>query len=929
MNTTRLLIASILLAGQTALAADYDGKSTVPTGSSTADLANGSTANAAKDPVKKSALEQVIIVYKTHFDIGYTKSAHDVIHEYRTEMCDRLLDAIERNSHQPKDKQFVWTLSGYPLEQILWDGQEPERRAKIEEGIRNGNIVPHALPASMHVETDEPEDLVRGLGISSALCRKYGRPLSTGAKMSDVPGQSWIFPTIFTHAGIKFYHMGGPLVNMQLGLPPFFWWEGPDGSRLLTLYNNNYGTPPLPPRDWPYKTWVYINMTGDNQGPPSPETITNDLAFFAARGLKAKVGKLDDFADTIMKEDLSKLPVVRSDIPDPWIHGVMSMPEAVKLAQNIRPTIGATDILTAQEMKCWGVFRPDISKTVAEAYEKSMRFSEHTFGMANQHYIKQPFGKDGADWNKYWAEGMSPQAQLMEESWAEKADCITDVRRLVVEPYRESVLTLADNVKVSGPRVTVYNPLPWARDGEVLLNCFHMPEGVSLKPVDGGPAIALAYEPDSIEDKPSRVRRFVAKDLPPLGYRTYQFSNEKSAPAGLAVDEKAGIIESPYFKAQFDAKQGRIVSLVDKRSGRELVDAKAPQGFGQYFYERFGYPDLAKWIKNSMYDEYVAHRLTYSAYDMPQDTAYASALPKDMTFSVTQSPIDVTAVMTGTLPGPGLPQKVSIRLTLPSAMPVADLDVSWQKQPDGWPEAGWICLPFKVDNPQFRLGRTGGAVDPAKDITLDNVNWHNSWINTGVAIFDGKTGAGVGLCPQDSPFVSLGEPGEYKFDKRWLPKPPYVYVNLYNNHWRTNFAGWIGHGERMSSRVRLWAFDKYDAQSALFTPAMEARLPLAAARTTAKAGHLPPAQSGITPSRKGVMVSAFGKNPDGNGTILRVWEQGGVSGPLTVALPDGATFKQATPINLRGEKEGEPLRVEDGKISFPLHAYAPASFILE
>ena len=60
--------------------------------------------------------------------------------------------------------------------------------------------------------------------------------------MSDVPGQSWIFPTLFTHAGIKFYHMGGPLVNKTLGLPPMFWWEGPDGSRLLTLYNNGYGS---------------------------------------------------------------------------------------------------------------------------------------------------------------------------------------------------------------------------------------------------------------------------------------------------------------------------------------------------------------------------------------------------------------------------------------------------------------------------------------------------------------------------------------------------------------------------------------------------------------------------------------------------------------------------------------------------------------
>ena len=29
-------------------------------------------------------------------------------------------------------------------------------------------------------------------------------------------------------------NLGGPLVNRTLGLPLMFWWEGPDGSRLLS-----------------------------------------------------------------------------------------------------------------------------------------------------------------------------------------------------------------------------------------------------------------------------------------------------------------------------------------------------------------------------------------------------------------------------------------------------------------------------------------------------------------------------------------------------------------------------------------------------------------------------------------------------------------------------------------------------------------------
>ena len=171
--------------------------------------------------------------------------------------------------------------------------------------------------------------------------------------------------------------------------------------------------------------------------------------------------------------------------------------------------------------------------------------------------------------------------------------------------------------------------------------------------------------------------------------------------------------------------------------------------------------------------------------------------------------------------------------------------------------------------------------------------------------------------------MSLGEPGEYKFDPRYEPKKPYVYVNLYNNHWRTNFAGWIGDGGRMTSRVRLWAFDKFTSEAALYSPAMEARVPLAAARSTAQPGKLPPTQAGITLSRKGVAVTAFGPNPDGAGTVLRVWEQGGVGGELTVTLPAGAAFKTATPVTLRGEKTGEPVKIEEGKLTFSLRPTPP------
>jgi hypothetical protein len=132
----------------------------------------------------------------------------------------------------------------------------------------------------------------------------------------------------------------------------------------------------------------------------------------------------------------------------------------------------------------------------------------------------------------------------------------------------------------------------------------------------------------------------------------------------------------------------------------------------------------------------------------------------------------------------------------------------------------------------------------------------------------------------------------------------------------------------MSARVRIWSFDKFASESSLYTPGMETRVPLQVACSKVKNGKLPVSQQGISLSRKGVSLTAFGPNPDGTGTVIRFWEQGGTSGKLEVALPSGSKFTSALPVNLRGEKRGEPIKISAGKFEFDLQAYAPASFIL-
>ena len=57
-------------------------------------------------------------------------------------------------------------------------------------------------------------------------------------------------------------------------------------------------------------------------------------------------------------------------------------------------------------------------------------------------------------------------------------------------------------------------------------------------------------------------------------------------------------MDSPFFKAKLDPSRGIVLSLVDKRSGRELAGNTDGLGLGQYLYERFDKDRVMQWCTN-------------------------------------------------------------------------------------------------------------------------------------------------------------------------------------------------------------------------------------------------------------------------------------------------------------------------------------------
>ena len=162
---------------------------------------------------------------------------------------------------------------------------------------------------------------------------------------------------------------------------------------------------------------------------------------------------------------------------------------------------------------------------------------------------------------------------------------------------------------------------------------------------------------------------------------------------------------------------------------------------------------------------------------------------------------------------------------------------------------------------------------------------------------------------------------------QWTPRKPTVFVNLFNNIWGTNFQQWIGGS--WSCRVRIWSVEGKGNEADLITPAWEARTPCQAAFFDGPAGKLPPIQSGLELSRKGVLVTAFGPNPDGDGILLRLWEQAGQDGVCRVRLPEALRSAKARLCDLRGRALEQPVTIKDGWLEVPLTHFAPASVILE
>lgn len=346
---------------------------------------------------------KIINVFKTHFDIGFTELAKDVIARYGGKMLEDVLATCESTSNRGEGKRFVWTMAAWPMLQSLKLCSK-ENLLRAERLIENGQLVVHALPFTTHTEFLSQADLPHLFDSAKAFCQKYKKPFPLSAKMTDVPGHTIALVKALCDNGVKFLHLGCNPASTYPNVPTMFWWQDKFGNRVLTFYNNTYGSGITPPKGWKYPVWLSMQQSNDNIGPQNTEVLDEIEAKTRAILPDAEVlfGCMDDFYNEIIKCDLSDLPVVTTDLGDTWIHGVGTYPKEVSALRRARNIVCNHDLSDEQK---------------SEFYENSILFSEHTWGMDIKTHLTWQRSYEKA---AFLAERNLPRYKLVEESWNEQ-----------------------------------------------------------------------------------------------------------------------------------------------------------------------------------------------------------------------------------------------------------------------------------------------------------------------------------------------------------------------------------------------------------------------------------------------------------------------------------------------------------------------------
>lgn len=363
--------------------------------------------------------KEVLLIFKTHLDIGFTDFSKNILNKYLTEY---IPNAIRVGYElQGTKTPFVWTVGSW----LVWQALKNDKDGTVEKAVRDGILRWHALPFTTHTELMDTTLFSYGVELSKQLDKRFGKQ-TTGAKMSDVPGHTVGIVPIMKQYGITFLHIGVNPATPLPPVPPLFCWRCED-AEIRVMYQGDYG------QDFDLgDTVVVFAHTGDNLGPQNAEQIVKVYAELQEKypNCEIKVGSISDIAERV--NAIEDLPVIEGEIGDTWIHGLGTDPEKVSRFKKVQ-----------RQFASLGDSKKDLTDSL-------LLVPEHTWGLD----MKQQFLYD-----KFYSHEdilrMRKECANAEASWKEQ--------RAYVEAA-EKLLGVSSDYPICEPDISEYTEIPFSEE---------------------------------------------------------------------------------------------------------------------------------------------------------------------------------------------------------------------------------------------------------------------------------------------------------------------------------------------------------------------------------------------------------------------------------------------------------------------------------
>ena len=501
-----------------------------------------------------------IDAYAKRFTIYFNSNAHiDAAWLWRSketiEVCKNTFASVLNMFNARQDFTYTQSAAAY------YDWMErlyPELFKEIQKRVKEGRW---EIVGGMWIEPDcnipSGESWARHLLYAKSYFRqKLGVDVKIGWN-PDSFGYNWNMPQFYQNAGIDAF------ITQKIGwndtnVFPYrlFWWEGPDGSRVLSYFPFDYVSEVKNGYqlvDWLRQFEANTGLTkmmilfgvGDHGGGPSMDMLDRIDAFKKLDIFPTiEFGNSTKYLQWIKEHDLSKIPVWKDELYLEYHQGTYTTQANMKKYNR-----GNEVLLTnAEKFSTFASLsgRPYNSGALEEAWRKLM---------FNQFHDILP--------------GSSIREVYVDATETHKA-----AQEIGTFELMGSLQQLVQHVNTSSLRggipVVVFNPLSWDRS-DIVKVALPKADETDYAVVDNG-----GKEVTSQIVQTGRYQRevmFIAQNVPSLGYKLYQLKKQKPANSGNLVVTKEKI-ENNFFAVSVDPQSGWVKSIVDKRNGKEVLSGQ-------------------------------------------------------------------------------------------------------------------------------------------------------------------------------------------------------------------------------------------------------------------------------------------------------------------------------------------------------------------